>query len=141
MRRAQTSSGETIDGKPRKGAHPDWLREKQETNNKAQSVAQPEPNCPDGGVGAEGKKSFVQIKNAHALWLSRKRAEERLSLKRISAEKQLKKINEAIRQQSAKERYAQWLIEAKSKPKPVPFGQGLNSNHFSFIFCVPPLRF
>lgn len=134
MRRERSPSGEAIDGEGRRRAHPDWLREKRETDNKAQSAAQPEPNCPDAGVGAEEKKSFVQIKNAHALWLSRKRAEERLALKRITAEKQLKKINEAIRQRSAKERYAQWLIGAQSKPKPVPFGQGLHSNHFSLIF-------
>lgn len=90
----------------------------------------PNSSCTNKNVN----KSFLKIKKAHTLWLSKKNTEKRTIEKCAAVERRLCEIGEDIRRQLNEQRYKQWLGGTETRPKPVPFGRGLESSESKFFF-------
>lgn len=61
------------------------------------------------------------------MWLSKKNAAAKLEMKGIVESKKMQMAKQNNRKQLSVDKYNKWLLESRSRTKPVPFNQGLLS--------------
>lgn len=105
-----------------KKAYAEWLEKKRNAAakaaiNRCESVTMTEPEV----------KTFVKDCPPHLAWLKKKNKIEQAKKQLMSSNQKAEESEKNNQKQISIEMYNKWLVQAKQRNKPVPFGQGLLS--------------